>query len=140
MPDEKRIPDDFLEVLFLMRRRIFSHVIIPLPINQFSIMLILYDEESMTFSEIGKSLSIIKQQLSPLINRLEENALVKRVQDTNDKRRVRIKITSEGKKFIDKNQDEIKNRLKNTLHTLSKEEIQEFGASLQTLMRLFSKI
>lgn len=140
MPDEKRISDDFLEVLFLMRHRIFRHVSIPLPVNQFSIMLILYDEGSMIFSEIARSLSIIKQQLSPLINHLEEDGLVKRIQDTDDKRRVRIKITAKGKKFIDSTQDEIKSRLENTLHTLSKEEIEEFGASLQTLMRLFGKI
>lgn len=55
MIDNKTVSNDFLKVLFLMRHRIFRHITIPFPINQFAIMAILSDEESMTFSEIGKA-------------------------------------------------------------------------------------
>ena len=140
MIDNKTVSNDFLKVLFLMRHRIFRHITIPFPINQFAIMAILSDEESMTFSEIGKRLSIIKQQLSPLIDHLEENGFVKRVPDAKDKRRIRIKMTAKGRRFINDHQNKIKDRLETTLTTFSPEEIKEFDSSLQTLMKLFGKI
>lgn len=140
MSDKKKISNDFLEVLFLMRHRIFRHISMPIPINQFAVMVLLSDEGSLTFSEIGERLSIIKQQLSPLIDRLENGGFVRRVSDTKDRRRVRIKMTTKGRQFINNHQQLIKVRLETTLATLSEEEIVEFGNSLHTLAKLFGKI
>ncbi|MDQ0203956.1 MarR family winged helix-turn-helix transcriptional regulator [Pectinatus haikarae] len=140
MPDEKKISDSFLEVLFLMQHSILRHIPLPIPVNQFAIMIILGDEGSMTFSEIGERLSIIKQQLSPLIDRLENDGLVKRFPDTKDRRRVRIKTTAKGRKFVTDHQQMIKLRLETTLVTLSEEEIKEFDNALKTLVNLFGKI
>ena len=140
MSDKKKISNDFLEVLFLMRHRIFRHISMPIPINQFAVMVLLSDEGSLTFSEIGERLSIIKQQLLPLIDRLENGGFVRRVSDTKDRRRVRIKMTTKGRQFINNHQQLIKVRLETTLATLSEEEIVEFGNSLHTLAKLFGKI
>lgn len=115
MSDKKKISNDFLEVLFLMRHRIFRHISMPIPINQFAVMVLLSDEGSLTFSEIGERLSIIKQQLSPLIDRLENGGFVRRVSDTKDRRRVRIKMTTKGRQFINNHQQLIKVRLETTL-------------------------
>ncbi|WP_196593375.1 MarR family winged helix-turn-helix transcriptional regulator [Pectinatus sottacetonis] len=140
MIDKRNISDDFLEMLFLLRHRIFRHISIPLPINQFVVLCILTDEGSMTFSEIGKRLSIIKQQLSPIINKLEENNLVKRLPDSKDRRRIKIQMTPKGRKFITEHQNKIKAHLETNLSVLSEKEIEEFGKSLKTLMKLFGKI
>lgn len=140
MPDAQKISDDFLEVLFLIRHRILRHMHMPLPLNQFAIMMIIADEGSKTFSEIASRLSIVKQQLTPLINRLEEKKFIRRIPDTADKRRIKIEMTKKGYSFIYNNQEETRKRLQNTLYTLSDEEIKKFDDLLQTLLKLFGKI
>lgn len=140
MTSKQKISNDFLEVLFLMRHRVFRHIAIPLPINQFAILAILSDEKSMTFSEIVHKLSIIKQQLSPLLDCLEKDGFVKRFPDTKDHRRIRVKITIKGRRFITAHQNKIKSHLETTLSALSDEGIKEFDNSLQTLIHLFGKI
>lgn len=140
MIDKNEISNDFLEMLFLMRHRIFRHISIPLPINQFVVLCILEDEGSLTFSEIGKRLAIIKQQLSPLINRLEANELVQRLPDSHDKRRTNIKITPKGHEFINRHQSMVKEHLESDMVTLSEKEIKELGQSLKTLMKIFGKM
>lgn len=53
-------------------------------------------DEDYTMSELADKLQVTKQQLSKLINDLEEKQLVERIHDTANRRRVYIRIREEG--------------------------------------------
>lgn len=55
------------------------------------------NEQSLTMSALAEKLDITKQQLTKLINMLEEKDLVERFHDQKNRRQVYIQITGEGR-------------------------------------------
>lgn len=58
-------------------------------------------DEDYTMSELADKLQITKQQLSKLINDLEEKQLVERIHDTANRRRVYIRISGLGREMME---------------------------------------
>ena len=63
---------------------------------QYLVMLVLWEEDGLTVSEIGERLFLDSGTLTPLLKRLEATGLLTRLRDTEDERRVRIKLTAAG--------------------------------------------
>ena len=63
---------------------------------QYLVMLVLWEEDGLTVSEIGERLFLDSGTLTPLLKRLEATGLLARLRDTEDERRVRIKLTAAG--------------------------------------------
>ena len=64
---------------------------------QYLVMLVVWERDGMTVSEIGKRLFLDSGTLTPLIKRLESAGLIVRVRDVEDERRVRAKLTAAGR-------------------------------------------
>lgn len=58
-------------------------------------------DEDYTMSELADKLQVPKQQLSKLINDLEEKEFVERIHDTANRRRVYIRICDKGRAIMD---------------------------------------
>ncbi|HEX2146799.1 MAG TPA: MarR family transcriptional regulator [Pseudorhizobium sp.] len=63
---------------------------------QYLVMLTLWDKDGQPVKAIGERLGLDSGTLSPLLKRLEQAQLVKRMRDKQDERQVRIVLTSKG--------------------------------------------
>lgn len=72
---------------------------------QYLAMLVLWEHDGLTVSEIGDRLFLDSGTLTPLLKRLEVGGYVSRLRDTADERRVLIRLTAAGRKLKNKAQD-----------------------------------
>jgi len=63
---------------------------------QFLVMLVLWEKDDQTVSEIGGKLNLDSGTLTPLLKRLETAGRIERRRDPQDERQVRITLTDEG--------------------------------------------
>ena len=98
-----------------------------------------WSNDHYTMSDLAEKLQIPKQQLTKLINDLETKGLVERIHDTENRRRVYIRICDTGRTLMDEVKQEM---LQSTLHGLraySKEELQEMDQCICRLTELMEK-
>lgn len=68
---------------------------------QYLVMLVLWEQDGPTVSELGERLFLDSGTLTPLLKRLEASCLVARQRDPQDERRVRITLTPQGRALRD---------------------------------------
>ena len=66
---------------------------------QYVAMLVLWENDGLTVSEIGERLFLDSGTLTPLLKRLEGVGYISRLRDTADERRVLIQLTAAGRKL-----------------------------------------
>ena len=66
---------------------------------QYLVMLALWEQDSLSVSELGARLSLDSGTLTPLLKRLEASALVSRLRAVDDERRVHVTLTAAGRKL-----------------------------------------
>jgi MarR family transcriptional regulator, organic hydroperoxide resistance regulator len=66
---------------------------------QYLAMLVLWEHDGVTVSELGERLHLDSGTLTPLLKRLETAELVTRLRDVQDERRVLIRLTAAGRKL-----------------------------------------
>ncbi|WP_234734080.1 MarR family winged helix-turn-helix transcriptional regulator [Tellurirhabdus bombi] len=69
---------------------------------QYLVMLVLWEHQEQTVSQIGEKVSLDSGTLTPLLKRLEQKGLVSRVRSSEDERVVQIKLTEQGKALQEK--------------------------------------
>ena len=69
---------------------------------QYVAMLVLWEQDGLTVSEIGERLYLDSGTLTPLLKRLEGAGYISRLRDTADERRVLIQLTATGRKLKSK--------------------------------------
>lgn len=66
---------------------------------QYVAMLVLWEQDGLTVSELGERLFLDSGTLTPLLRRLEAGGLVSRTRDSADERRVLIELTPAGRRL-----------------------------------------
>ncbi|WP_420408979.1 MarR family winged helix-turn-helix transcriptional regulator [Hoeflea sp.] len=66
---------------------------------QYLVMIVLWERDGSTVNELGARLDLASSTLTPLIKRLEAQGLVVRNRDTEDERKVRVRLTAAGRKL-----------------------------------------
>ncbi len=66
---------------------------------QYLAMLVLWEQDGLTVSELGERLYLDSGTLTPLLKRMETAGLVSRLRAVQDERRVHITLTAEGRKL-----------------------------------------
>lgn len=64
---------------------------------QYLAMLVLWEQDDQVVSQLGDRLGLDSGTLTPLLKRLEAHGLVRRERDEVDERRVRVKLTEQGR-------------------------------------------
>jgi DNA-binding MarR family transcriptional regulator len=64
---------------------------------QYLVMLVLWERDGLTVSEIGERLYLDSATLTPLLKRLEVSGLLDRARSAQDERQVIISLTAEGR-------------------------------------------
>lgn len=68
---------------------------------QYLVMLVLWEQDGVTVSELGERLFLDSGTLTPLLKRLEAQGQIARLRDVQDERRVRITLTAGGRALRD---------------------------------------
>lgn len=107
----------------------------------FHVLLLLNElaERDLTMSELACEMQITKQQLTKIINDMEEKGLVIRIHDSKNRRQVHISISPQGHAMLS---DLKKQMLASTLCSLKNftdEELAEMNRCLDSLTRLLNK-
>ena len=69
---------------------------------QYLVMLVLWEQDGVTVSELGERLFLDSGTLTPLLKRLEAQGQIARLRDVQDERRVRITLTPSGRALRDR--------------------------------------
>lgn len=72
---------------------------IQLTYPQYLVMLVLWEDDGLVVSEIGKRLFLDSGTLTPLLKRMQATGLLTRLRDTEDERCVRVVLTAAGSKL-----------------------------------------
>ncbi|MCG8392595.1 MAG: MarR family transcriptional regulator [Pseudomonadales bacterium] len=66
---------------------------------QYLVMMVLWEQDQQTVSEIGERLYLDSATLTPLLKRLEKAGLLQRSRSRSDERQVEIRLTPEGQQL-----------------------------------------
>src|SRR3712207_5619840 len=69
---------------------------------QYVVLLVLWEQDSLTVKEIGDRLFLDSGTLTPLLKRLEAAGHIRRARDKEDERQVRISLTASGRALREK--------------------------------------
>ncbi|KAJ9431106.1 MULTISPECIES: MarR family transcriptional regulator [Enterobacterales] len=81
-------------------RQLLSRLEITYP--QYLVMLVLWNQDDVTVSEIGEQLFLDSATLTPLLKRLESAGLLRRQRSRQDERQVVVTLTDEGRALREK--------------------------------------
>jgi MarR family transcriptional regulator, organic hydroperoxide resistance regulator len=83
----------------LAMTKLYKPLLDPLGLTypQYLVMLVLWQADGLTVSQIGERLALDSGTLTPLLKRLESAGLVQRLRDTTDERRVLLQLTAAGR-------------------------------------------
>lgn len=88
----------------LAMHKCYRHLLTQLGITypQYLVMLVLWESDRMTVSEIGEQLFLDSATLTPLLKRLEVAELIDRKRSSKDERQVIVTLTVQGKALKEK--------------------------------------
>jgi MarR family transcriptional regulator, organic hydroperoxide resistance regulator len=83
----------------LAMTKLYKPLLEPLGLTypQYLVMLVLWERDGATVSELGQRLKLDSGTLTPLLKRLEASGLLARQRDTEDERRVLVRLTPAGR-------------------------------------------
>lgn len=83
----------------LAMTKLYRPLLEPLDLTypQYLVMLVLWEGDDLTPSELGERLLLDSGTLTPLLKRLEAGGLLRRQRDVDDERRIRVTLTTEGR-------------------------------------------
>lgn len=96
-------------------------------------------DDDYTMSELAGKLQIPKQQLTRLINVLEERGLVERIHDTANRRRVYIRICESGRDMMNEVKQSMLQTTLRGLRSYTTEELEKMDSCICCLTELMEK-
>ena len=83
----------------LALNKVYRRLLAPLGLTypQYLVMMVLWERDGLSVSEIGEKLFLDSATLTPLLKRLEASGLVTRTRASHDERQVIVELTGEGR-------------------------------------------
>ena len=85
----------------LAMTKLYKPLLEPLGLTypQYLVMLVLWEQDGLTVSQLGERLSLDSGTLTPLLKRLQTAGLLQRLRDAADERRVLLQLTPAGRRL-----------------------------------------
>ncbi|WP_407478768.1 MarR family winged helix-turn-helix transcriptional regulator [Elizabethkingia anophelis] len=99
---------------------------------QYLVLLILWEHQEQSVSQLGEKLYLDSGTLTPLLKRLEQKKLVTRSRSKEDERIVKIKLTSEGQS-LQKNAASIPKQLFEDMK-VPEEELKQLKTTIEKIL------
>ncbi|WP_413306454.1 MarR family transcriptional regulator [Bacillus sp. 1P10SD] len=105
---------------------------------QYLVLLVLWEENSVTVKELGQKLFLDSGTLSPMLKRMEGNGLIERRRSVEDERTVVISLTQKGERLKEKAQCVPTKLLENL--SLDLKELENLNQTLSTILNRAQQI
>ena len=100
--------------------------------SQGVILYSLWNNKELTIKEIGKITGLAKTSLTSMLDRMEEKGLIRRKDNSEDKRSIKIMLTDKAKEL---EKDDISNKMSNIFYkNFSDKEINEIENYLERII------
>jgi len=106
---------------------------------QMKVLLLFEDREKFSMGELSTLYSVSVSTMTSMVDRLFQNGMLKREQDGNDRRIVRVSLTAKGKKILTKLVHSRREVLEGFLFSLDKDEIKRFDLAMNDADRFLSR-
>ncbi len=140
MEQAKQILHTYLRVSQLMSRHFrsyFSKQDLTFP--QAMVLTALGEEGEMPISRLAQSIGSANSTVSGIVDRLERMGLVERVRSKHDRRVIYVALTDRSRAMEQTMEPDVNEQMGRMLTQLSKRELDEIGAALDTLERVLEK-
>jgi MarR family transcriptional regulator, organic hydroperoxide resistance regulator len=104
---------------------------------QFIALILLWEQDGQTVSELGQKLLLQSNTLTPMLKRLETLGLIKRSRDSADERQVRINLTESGRRLRSRAGDIVRSVRKAV--SLSDEDAKELKEGVDALRNVLNR-
>lgn len=102
--------------------------------SQGVILYSLWNNKELTIKEIVKITGLAKTSLTSMLDRMEEKGLIRRKDNSEDKRSIKIMLTDKAKE-LEKDYNDISNKMSNTFYkNFSDKEINEIENYLERII------
>jgi DNA-binding MarR family transcriptional regulator len=105
--------------------------------HHIAILKVLEEEKELHIAGIGDNMAISKAQMTHSIDKLVSIGMIERIPDIQDRRKTNIRLTSKGKKTIEKLDTEIGNRVREIMIHIEDKELQKLIQSFDYLINMF---
>jgi DNA-binding MarR family transcriptional regulator len=106
----------------------------------FYVMFALEEKGDLPMTQLSNELRTSKQQMTPMVDKLIKSGYVERKHGEDDRRLVKISLSSAGRKFLDKQKVEIFEMLKNKIKVLSDDDLEVLHISFHQIRQIISKL
>ena len=83
-------------------------------------------EDELAAGEISKALNMSSSRIAAVLNSLERKGMIRRSEDPQDRRRVLVRITAEGRDFCRSRREEIRERMRRMLTQMGEADAAEY--------------
>ncbi|MBQ7499184.1 MAG: MarR family transcriptional regulator [Selenomonas sp.] len=129
------LSQDFLETLMLIHVNFFRNKNLPLPLNQYGLLMVIHTEGPITNNRASEILKISKQQMSTVAERLLQQGYISKNADCRDRRCCLLELTEKGREIINQQNDYVRKKFEDRLHKLTKDEQQKLSEAIHRLNR-----
>lgn len=142
--DLSKLSDDLFSLIMQLNSKIFSSDEMikcsPLPPSHVKVILYLINKGSSSISDIAHNLSISKPNMTPIIDKLIKEGLVRRQEDPLDRRIVRIELTKKAYDMGESHKQRLKSILLDKISFLSEDDLSKMGDSIINLTNIIIKL
>jgi len=96
--------------------------------------------EGVSLTELAQNINISKQQMTPLIMKLEEKKYVTKVQNGKDKRSVKIVLSEKGKQTVMKRWEDFHQLFCEKIGQLNEDDLLDLDYSINKVIRIIGKL
>lgn len=138
--DLESIISDIFTAGRLIRENTAGHGKIDSPsMGHLKILSIVSEKASLTMKEVADCLYITPPSATAIVDCMVKEGILERVLDENDRRIVRLKITSKGKKIFKEHKKKIFTGMSNVFGILNKKERAEFSYILKKIIKSYKR-
>jgi len=108
--------------------------------SQMNVILVLYFSDNLSMGELSSEMYLTESACTRLVDRLVDAHLVRRRGDRNDRRVVRVSLTSYGRQLAELVLERRNRRFGNLARKLTEEEQASLLRSLEAVLRTFREL
>lgn len=107
--------------------------------SQVKVLVSFYGRDHYTMTELSRAHGVSVSTMTSMIDRLLHNGLIERQRDDEDRRVVKVRLSSQGKKIVDYVMKVRRRELERFLSELTDEEIYTFVRSIENVAVMLSQ-
>lgn len=141
---KKNIADALVLLISSLNRKIFNpHELMknfPVPPSHARVIFYLKGHGPARISQVARDLGISKPNMTPIIDKLIMEGLVRRYDDPSDRRVVKVEITGRANELFEKREEYMREIIAGKVSLLSDEELSELDGLIAKMTAMIDKL